>query len=288
VNLITDVIEEIYPADDVPSVQLEEQQSLSVEEMIRREVEAAKGGTRSSKDKSFSQKAVSILTDVKGIVIIKLSKRKYCPVKILSHIIEKIEHDRIPLTRYVVRLIPLQVTFFPKQDELADNIPYLLHSHLSGIELPQKRKKGENGEGDNEDDSVSADEEDNANALPQHNEDVNTRTNEGNAAKKQRVDESGNAVVVSLEEPTVAIESATEISEPTATAQKIRYSIEYKGRNHNVLNREMVYVMFNQRLRDYGVVDYRNPEVSFEQSSSILWIVLYFSLHLARNKKCQC
>lgn len=275
VTLISDVIEEMYPPEPTADVSQEDHQSLSVEEMIRREVEAAKGGNNSGKGSALTQTAVSILTDVKGIVIIKLMKKRFCPVKILTHIMEKIQREHIPLTRYVVRLIPLQLTFFPKEEDLNETIPYLLHSHLPGIALPERRKRKEITE--------SNDGEDNNNECetiteePQETDEISN----GNAVKRQRIDEAGDAIPSSTTE-VVADDSPVVSNEPSVLpATKIRYCIEYKGRNHNVLNREMVYIMFNQRLRDYGVVDYRNPEVSFH-----FFVYFCFLLHLARSKKC--
>lgn len=256
VTLITDTIEDIYPMETVPVAQVEEQdeRTLSVEELIRREVAAAKGGNQSGKNNAHAQKAVSISTDVKGIVIIKLMKKRFCPVRILSHIMEKIERERSPLTRYVVRLIPLQITFFPKDDELAYNIPYLLHPHLPGIELPHLQRQSE---GSDEDGDEIEEGEEEAPSEKSIDDD------EAAVTKRQRTDEAGTAVPTADDStPAVVLNNVTYTAPPSF--QKFRYCIEYKGRNHNVLSREKVFVMFNQRLREFGAVDYMNPEVSYD------------------------
>lgn len=176
----------------------------------------------------------------------------------MSHIIEKIQRERIPLTRYVVRLIPLQITFFPKEDDLVENIPYLLHSHLPDIALPERRKHKQDDEKNCGDDDKSSSSD---TLVVDETKAVDDASVDGNAMKKQRIDESGNAVTVvsappiNVPEESIPVVSSEQMMPSLAT--KIRYCIEYKGRNHNVLNREMVYIMFNQRLRDYGVVDYK-------------------------------
>lgn len=251
VTLITDVIEKLYPAEPVDEepVVAEEEHEVSIEEMIRREVEAAKGGrNKGGKNNALAQKAVSIPTDIKGIVIIKLMRKVFCPVQILSHIMERIERERAPLTRYVVRLIPLQITFFPKDEDLAENIPYLLHRHLPGIELPHLKRRLENQDqhAPEDDDNSKSDSDAGADAKDEVNTNEQAKDNdELVAAKKQRVDEEGTSVVTAI----------------PPDFEKIVYCIEYKGRSHDVLNREKVFVMFNQRLREYGVVDYINPKV---------------------------
>lgn len=255
VTLITDVIEELYPADpaDEEPVAAEEDHSVSVEEMIRREVETAKGGpNQGGKNNALAQKAVSISTDIKGIVIIKLARKAFCPVQILSHIMQRIERERAPLTRFVVRLIPLQITFFPKDEDLAENIPYLLHRHLPGIELPHLKRRLENQDEQsavddhNNDGDVAVDAKAEVETEAKITEEENSNEEgEHAAAKKQRLDEVGTSAVTAI----------------PPDFEKIVYCIEYKGRSHDVLNREKVFVMFNQRLRDYGVVDYMNPKV---------------------------
>lgn len=263
VTLITDAIEYLYPAepvDEEPAV-AEEEHSVSVEEMIRREVEAAKGGpNKGGENNALAQKAVSIATDIKGIVIIKLMRKAFCPVQILSHIMRRIEKERAPLTRYVVRLIPLQTTFFPKEEDLAENIPYLLHRHLPGIELPHLKRRLENEgqqSGDDDDGNNDGDNGDDADPNADTNENKEDKSNDEDEhapAKKQRVDEAGTSVATAI----------------PPDFEKIVYCIEYKGRCQDVLNREKVFAMFNQRLREYGAVDYINPKVRWQTTRPLL------------------
>jgi hypothetical protein len=85
VNLINNFCEEMYPEiidTDIPPTE----EKLSIEELIRREVEAVKD---TSKNYAI-QKAISIQTGVKGIVLVKLTHKSHCPRQIVNKIFEKI------------------------------------------------------------------------------------------------------------------------------------------------------------------------------------------------------
>lgn len=222
VNLITEVVEEIYPAAAEEAEAAIEEKELSIEELVRREVEAVKD----TKNKRSAQKAISVNTGVKGVVLVRLTQRNHDPVRIYRFILDKIMRDKLPLTRHVVRLIPLQITFFPNDDEFREHVGIFCGLHLpprgDPEDLPsEKRRKVEGGEGeshstvgDNTSPSASASTE-----APLHTT--------GNVQKKPSVP----------------------------------YCIEFKARNHTVLTKDIVFQMLNFALRDFGHVNYLKPEV---------------------------
>jgi hypothetical protein len=104
-NLLQQTIERIYPVVAEDSID-SPQESDSIADMIKSEVAQLK-----SKKQGGGQDVVSINTGIKGIVFVKISRRDICPVKLIKAIFDQVKADKVPCTRHVVRIIPLQLAF---------------------------------------------------------------------------------------------------------------------------------------------------------------------------------
>eukprot|EP00981_Chlorochromonas_danica_P006616 scaffold1439_cov179-Ochromonas_danica.AAC.4 len=171
VNLLNDLIEELYPITSNPSLLVESTASKSIEEMMRAEIEEVK-----EQKHTGTQNVVSINTSVKGIVLIKILRKECCPVRLVKHIFNKVKEEKQPLCRYVVRIIPLQKVCYPEVEEI---LPTFLELQRSALSLST---------------SVVVDDQ-----QPQEKKEESPEKIEGEdeeAAKKRRIDESGNSVSV--------------------------------------------------------------------------------------------
>jgi hypothetical protein len=78
---------------------------------------------------------MSINVGIKGLVLVKISNsdRQMCPVKIVSSIFDRVEEERLPICRHVVRVIPLMSTFYANLEGAKECAKELIDKHF-GIE----------------------------------------------------------------------------------------------------------------------------------------------------------
>ncbi len=142
VNLLNQAIEEIYPSaehdtgEDNRDDEIEEESNQppsSIENLLRAELNEVK-----QKKHGSTQNAVSIKTDVKGITLIKLNRRKFCPIKLVNAIFERVKRENASCCRHVIRMIPLKHVCFPNEEELRETMQKVVLEGLMemGLTLP--------------------------------------------------------------------------------------------------------------------------------------------------------
>jgi hypothetical protein len=65
-----------------------------------------------------------------GFVLAKLVCPEVCPVRLVTWIFDRIKADRLPLAKHLVRIIPLQRTFFPDSVELDSNLSAMVDAEF--------------------------------------------------------------------------------------------------------------------------------------------------------------
>jgi hypothetical protein len=250
VNIVNDAIERVYPESlvdknvvdseelasrDVPS------SSSSLAALLKQEISEAKE-RKSSKHLTV----FSIQTGVKGITLVKLLKREYCPVKLVTNIFAHIEKEKQSYTRYAVRLIPLQYVFFPKEEEFIENINLIL------------------GHSDPSTSSSSSSVE--SRVLPTSPAGDEEVTNVGEKRPPEGIDsEERDTKSAKVEEPPSSKEHRSQIimpDFPVLPTERFKYVVLFKSRNHNVLTRTFVLNHVTRILQSRGIPDYKQPTVS--------------------------
>jgi hypothetical protein len=273
-NLLQQTIERIYPVVAEDSID-SPQESDSIADMIKSEVAQLK-----SKKQGGGQDVVSINTGIKGIVFVKISRRDICPVKLIKAIFDQVKADKVPCTRHVVRIIPLQLAFFPNDDEFSSTAKMLVECEFeqsaeTQITLPRlmlnkafsKRKAAE---------VTGKTEESGAEKCKEAGGQLTRDDGDCEPDRKRPCVESAEeSVVVQHEtsappqEPAV-IASGAVVGEPeeklsvaqvvqktvaavavpvmpaTANLPVVRYMVQFKARNHNTLTKNGVL----QKLRE--------------------------------------
>lgn len=233
VNLLNEAIEVLYPS--APSEAVPSEGNASIEDMLKAEIEAVKGQRHSA-----TQAVVSINTGVKGITLVKILRKECCPVKLVKHIFDRVEQEKMALCRFVVRVVPFQMVFYPEEDELADNFGALMRRELSLPPLPTpKRKREEEPDNDGKVDDTDA---------------------EASKKPKQAAESPEAASAISIEPPQAVSSSAESRASEPRIAQ-IPYYIIYKARNNNVVSREMVHRTIQNGMSGYGYGDFKMPKV---------------------------
>ena len=103
----------------------------SVDDMLALEIAKVK-----KQNHTATQNVMSINTKVKGLVLIKILRRDLCPIVLLKSIFERVRKDKMPCSRHVVRLIPLQKVCYPSDDDVVENMIQILGKTFPGAKLP--------------------------------------------------------------------------------------------------------------------------------------------------------
>ena len=168
---------------------------------------------------------------MKGFVLAKLTTPGVCPVKLVQSVFQRIEREKLPCAKHLVRMIPLQKTFFPDIPELRINLLELVEKEFGSVDekfvqivMASKRPISD----------VDGDISDTPAAKL-----ANTGDNQCEDAETIPVQvENVDAIPPSTDESS-CVDIADVRLKNTVALQK--YNILFNRRNHNVLNRNMVY-----------------------------------------------
>jgi hypothetical protein len=267
VNLLNQAIEEVYPNDaNGPSREDDDNED---EEDADKEVEDAKSSgegkgtvsienllkaelaTVKQRKHGASQNAVSINTDVKGITLIKLTRRRFCPIKLVNAIFERIRRENAPCSRHVIRMIPLKYVFFPNDEELKENLNAAIKEGLVEMGLIPP-----------DDDEQATKRTRRAPVVPSSS----SATSIVNAEVENK-DVGDDTAVISSADVDANAALALELSTPLAATHVVNpnrfpYLVAFKSRNHNVLTKDATVALATEILRPYGYGDFRSPDVS--------------------------
>lgn len=247
-NLLNQAIERLGLTAPLPIVEENEetcQGNESIEDMLRNEVMQVKKQRHSG-----TQDFISINTGIKGIVLVKISRRDICPIMLVKSVFDQVSEEKVPISRHLVKLIPLQLIFFAGEEEFGNIANLLVEGTFTnpGVTLPtlqlskvvhNKRKVPEAGE----------DAEDN----------IEGDSAEGDTVKRPRTESSLEAIASSSdveagETTPVAPMPAVPVH---ATPQEIvKYMVLFKARNHNTLTKTFVLQKFRETVPAYLRQDY--------------------------------
>lgn len=124
VNLLNQTLDDLYPLEQAPK----DESNLSVQDALAAELNAVRSQSHAS-----TQRVLTLKSGIKGFVIARISDRSVCPVKVVAEIFERVKKTGLPCARHLVRLIPLQKTFYPNQEELLSNISSLIEEKFEHV-----------------------------------------------------------------------------------------------------------------------------------------------------------
>lgn len=283
VNLLSDAIEEVYAEEEKElrlklqkkyeesNPQSETSTSKSIQDLLKQEIEVIK-----QKKHSVTQNVISINTGVKGIALAKINRREYCPLKLVQSIFDKVNRTKDTYCRHVVRLIPLQIVFFPNEEELNEHSKMMIFKSLNiPYEAPTKKREYLEDNSDEmennkkprlESDSEDLKEDTEEKVIEGQNLDEKADENQDSEPVVPN-DKQENNELLELESNNEVnlIEEENSLKEQTITnsTEKFRYHVVFKARNHNVLTKDIVQRSILRVIYPYGKGDYRSPDVSF-------------------------
>lgn len=249
-NLLTQAIEKLGLSKE-PEIgadaEDENPKMESIEDMLRNEVQQLK-----NQSKRGAQDVVSIQTGIKGIVFVKISRRDVCPVQLVKSVFDQVTIDKVPCSRHLVKMIPLQLAFFAGEEDFVEHMKTLVEGTFinpGAITLPRlqlnrnyKRKVLEveaaavaAAEALSKPEDAPADEEP---PLKKACIDTEADASTSVAASKEATSEVLHVTPESAVSPAQPAEPA--VAEPTEVKPEIKYLVLFKARNHNILNKGIV------------------------------------------------
>jgi hypothetical protein len=280
-NLLNQAIERVYPPTSSASVEPEPlaAKEESIADMLQNELKQFR-----QQKHSGAQDIVTINTGIKGIVFAKISRRDVCPVKLVKAIMDQIRDEKVPCSRHLVKMIPLQLAFYGGETEFMNSAKILAEACFTGedtsVTLPTlqlskvvHKRKSDQIEGAESEDQKPEDHDD---------QDSKRVCQEGDAQDVPEPQEPTAAsfnmfsAPAATEAAALSAEVGTENSAPGAVQAlptpaastvaaplkpEIRYFILFKARNHNTLNKHMVIQRVRECLPAHLRQDYLHGQV---------------------------
>lgn len=234
----------------------------SIADMIRNEVMQVK------KQRHWgTQDFISINTGIKGIVLVKISRRDICPIVLVKSIFDLVSAEKVPISRHLVKLIPLQLIYFAGEEEFGNVTKLLVEgtfTNPTGVTLPtlqlsrvvhNKRKTPEEGEGDAAETGEESTEEGQGDTKRTKTEGNPEHVAETEDVAVEPAPKEEPVAPVVEEAPVVAAAPAVE---PVSTVPReiIKYMVLFKARNHNTLTKTFVLQKFRELVPPYLRQDY--------------------------------
>lgn len=294
-NILSNEIEmnpELYKSQDIDLVKKtneNENNSMSIEDMLKNEINDIQKNTHTLKH------FISINTGIKGIVLVKVNHKQICPVMLLKSIFNRIKTNKEQISRHLARVIPLQICFFPTENDLISNINLLIDKEfISYIDKPLpllyddiiqkqkvlKRKLVDNN--DNIDDNpnkINCNEEtmndniiletNNTNSIITNDDNIEDRdentiiSNTNHNENDSIINDNNEINDVSKDINTIVSEQqAKDTISNTISSIKTSYLLQFKARNHNVLTKTMALQQLKLNAPLHLKQDYMNAEVN--------------------------
>lgn len=201
VNILNQALDALYPTVAETADRGKGNDTPSIQDELAAEISAVRSGSH-----TMTQRVVSVHTGMTGFVLAKLVCPDACPVRLVTWIFDRISADRLPLAKHLVRIIPLQRTFFPDSVELDSNLTAMVSAEFGVSDALIQTEV-----------AIVGQQKRPATEL----DDVTLQSSlELDASLRENVEESG---------------STTDLLK-----QQHRYNIFFNRRNHNVLTRHVV------------------------------------------------
>lgn len=227
--------------------------SLSVEDILKNEINEIKQQRHNGSNSSI-QFFTSINTGIKGIVLVRVNHKSLCPVRLLKSLFDRIRFTKLQVSRYLAKVIPLQICFFPTEVDLVATLKLVIDKEfvdctdkslpcLNDESLKSKKRTIDQVHGSNNCSNVED--------VPDHaSSDIEASTMVNNPSKE--IKDSSTTPPVDIAPPASVV----------ATRAASTYLLLFKARNHNVLSKTSCLQHLRQLMPPHMKQDYINSHVS--------------------------
>eukprot|EP01036_Dinobryon_divergens_P043320 gene43320-57655_t len=273
-NLLLQALEECpnlessKPSDDATS------KDMSIQGILALELENLK-----KINKESSQAVVSINTGMKGVILIKIQRQDICPVQIVHSIFDRVKREKLPCSRHIIRLIPLQKVCYPNDEELTTTVLSFINDQITNkaadfIQTTSSQSAEEDAlepipkklcTRDEEDETVTSSESMIGSdattttlnpVLPTTSSEEKSYTND-DISDVPAVPETN----LNPTPPPISISSSTPLATPVSSSSlSLSYSVIFKRRNHNIIHRTQVQNLINRSMPPWARINYTKPQ----------------------------
>jgi hypothetical protein len=280
VNLLNEAMDTLYPdlSSNQDSLEADEAQvsraNMSIQQLLDQEIKQA---NQSKTSVTSTQNVITVQTDVNCVILAKITKPGLCPVKLVEEIFNRLEREKKPLCKNIVRMIPLKDVFFPRTDELLEHLYSYMLAEFPGIELPAAKIELNRQKIAKQDERLSA-KPDDAAATTEHAEGETNESEEKEESSKKRqrsasydADEEAilrreGLLTIPSAPPSSAITGAS--SSSTTAYPAFTCEILFKARNHNLLTKSSVLETVTLCKPAFMNLTYMKPQVSRYSTAS--------------------
>jgi hypothetical protein len=285
-NLLSQAIERLYPR---PDSQLDDNANKedSIADLLQNELKQLQ-----KQKHSGAQDVVSINIGIKGIVFAKITRRDVCPVKLVKEILDQVKAEKVPCSRHLVKIVPLQLVTFGGETEFISSAKILVEGHfgaesigegstLAHIALSKvvHKRKADDLDGEIPESNAATHEGDDASEGAQKRVCVEVSVpsssaglrSGSNAQEEGSVGDDTAEVVLNTDPAPTAVDESAKIQESSTTVQvpaapaavlpEVRYFVLFKARNHNTLNKQLVIQRVKEEMPAHLRQDYLHGQV---------------------------
>ena len=172
-----------------------------------------------------------------------------------------------------MRIVPLQRVFFPDENELEENARDLISTHFKetsialsndldsagAISLSSKRKQPGDEAEDNVDDLDGHIAKSQCTEIKKESQPIDVDSMANDAVAES---DSTNCIAIKSVNVLETVSTHTTVPvHPPSFPRKFVYTVQFKARNHNVLEKQLVYSTVNKCMPTFARVDRKHYEV---------------------------
>lgn len=286
VNLLNQAIETLIGNNNNNENEIDTS-NMSIQEQLAAEISQIKGQNHQS-----TQQVISINTNIKGIILVKLNNKSLCPIKLITEIFNRASKDKQSVSRHIARLVPFERVFFPSDEQLKWNLYELLQERFPNGNFPYipDRPKSEgynfvpkevnsiiNNQDISKNDEIVSNEEEEIEVVKVEDK---IATNDGIEIidKKRNLDITEDENIskkLCNETIPVILEEKEKVS--FTFYPPFVYNVMFKARNNSVLSRLSTLSFCNRVMPKFAKVNYKDIEVI---TYHIYLIHIYISIYI--------
>jgi len=244
--------------------------SLSVEDILKNEINEIKQQRHNGSNSSI-QFFTSINTGIKGIVLVRVNRKSLCPVRLLKSLFDRIRFTKLQVSRYLAKIVPLQICFFPTEVDLVATLKLVINKEfvdcidkslpcLNDESLKSKKRTIDQVHGSN-----NCSDGDNFDDTSDHaSSGIEASTMVNNPSKEIKDSSSTPPIDIAPSASVVATRAAS------------TYLLLFKARNHNVLSKTSCLQHLRQLMPPHMKQDYINSHVSHTERVVFVCICTHY------------
>lgn len=248
-----------------------EKESNSLLDELKNEIAAVRENSKKKSEKGVQ----SIQTNTKGLILIKINSKKITATELVKTIFERVVNEKMRISRHLVKVIPLDFTFFPDEATTRESMIMTMEKVFpgcsKGVEWDKDEEEDKKGNKEVEKEKKNAKEEEASieekvaiKEVKEVQEEVKEEEIMVSAGSKRPHDDDNKdkeeKKVPEFKRLRREIDNSCSFVEEE---DKTTIAVAFKRRNCNRITRELVQHLTYFLAKGHATVDYKQPKVSY-------------------------